>query len=94
MAAHLHGIHTQVHLDIQESNAKYKLRADSHCRQVLLDIVDLVWVVLTRDRFPVGEYNKLRERKIGLCEVLQKINDNAYHIRLPAHLKTSDVCLS
>ena len=36
-------------------------------------------------------YNKLKERKIGRCEVLQKVNDNVYKIRLPHHLKTSNV---
>ena len=41
--------------------------------------------------FQAGEYNKLKERKIGPCEVLQKINDNAYRLRLSSHLKTSDV---
>jgi hypothetical protein len=39
----------------------------------------------------VGEYNKLIERKTNQCEVLQKINNNDYKIRLPNHLKTSDV---
>ncbi|KAE8699360.1 putative CCCH-type zinc finger family protein [Hibiscus syriacus] len=76
---------------IHESNTKYKTRVDNHRRQVLFDVGDFVWVVLTRDRFPVGEYNKLKDRKIGPCEVVQKINDNAYRLRLPSHLKTSDV---
>ncbi|XP_022846196.1 uncharacterized protein LOC111368920 [Olea europaea var. sylvestris] len=80
-----------VKLSIQESNSKHKAQADSHRRQVLFGVGDLVWVVLTRDHFPVGEYNKLKERKIGPCEVLQKINDNAYRLRLPSHLKTSYV---
>jgi hypothetical protein len=39
----------------------------------------------------MGEYNKLIERKTNHCEVLQKINNNDYKIRLPNHLKTSDV---
>jgi hypothetical protein len=52
---------------------------------------DFVWAVLTPDRFPIGEYNKLKERKIGPYEILQKINDNAYRLCLPSHLKTSDV---
>lgn len=29
--------------------------------------------------------------KIGPCEILQKINDIAYRLRLPSHLKTFDV---
>jgi hypothetical protein len=91
MAEHLRGIHEQVKLAIHENNTKYKARVDSHRRQVLFDVGDFVWAVLTRDRFPVGEYNKLKDRKIGPCEVLQKINDNAYRLRLPSHLRTSDV---
>ncbi|KAJ0969312.1 hypothetical protein J5N97_022189 [Dioscorea zingiberensis] len=91
MAEHLRVIHEQVKLAIQESNTKYKMNADKRRRQVLFDEGDLVWVVLTRDRFPVGEYNKLKEGKIRPCEVLQKINDNAYRLCLPSHLKTSDI---
>ncbi|KAE8681373.1 putative CCCH-type zinc finger family protein [Hibiscus syriacus] len=91
MAKYLRGIHEQVKQTIHESNTKYKTRVDNHRRQVLFDVGDFVWAVLTRDRFPVGEYNKLKDRKIGPCEVVQKINDNAYRLRLPSHLKTSDV---
>ena len=91
MAEHLKEIHNQVHTAIQESNTQYKLRIDNHRRKVLFEEGDFVWAVLTRDRFPVGEYNKLKDKKIGPCEILQKINDNAYRLRLPSHLKTSDV---
>ena len=76
---------------INESNAKYKEQADRHRRRLVFEVGDLVWVVLTRDRFPARDYNKLKERKIGPCEVLQKINDNAYRLRLLSHLRTSDV---
>jgi hypothetical protein len=31
------------------------------------------------------------KRKIGPCDILQKINDNSYRLRLPSHLKTYDV---
>ena len=88
---HLRSIHKQVKLAIHESNAKYKARANSHCRQVLFDVGNFVWAVLSRDRFPFGEYNQLKERKIGPCEILQKINDNVYRLRLLSHLRTSDV---
>ncbi|KAE8669996.1 putative Quercetin 3-O-methyltransferase 1 [Hibiscus syriacus] len=91
MAKYLRGIHEQVKQTIHESNTKYKTRVDNHRRQVHFDVGDFVWVVLTRDRFPVGEYNKLKDRKIGPCEVVQKINDNAYRLHLPSHLQTSDV---
>ncbi|KAK9083428.1 hypothetical protein Scep_029899 [Stephania cephalantha] len=52
---------------------------------------DFVWAVLTKDRFSVGDYNKLSVRKIGPVEVLEKINPNAYRLKLPSHIRTADV---
>ncbi|PKI35976.1 hypothetical protein CRG98_043633 [Punica granatum] len=43
------------------------------------------------DRYPAGEYNKLSARKIGPVEVLEKINSNAYRLKLPSHIRTADV---
>jgi hypothetical protein len=36
----------------------------------VFEVGDLVWVVLTCDKFLVGECNKLKETNIGTCEVL------------------------
>ena len=58
---------------------------------MVFEIGDLVWTVLTLNRFPVGKYNRLKEKNIGHYKVLQKINDNAYRICLPHHMKTFDV---
>ncbi|XP_020872641.1 uncharacterized protein LOC110226211 [Arabidopsis lyrata subsp. lyrata] len=44
-----------------------------------------------QDRFPLCEYNKLKSRKIGPLEVVERINANAYRVKLPPHLRTSDV---
>ncbi|KAF8394833.1 hypothetical protein HHK36_018769 [Tetracentron sinense] len=41
--------------------------------------------------YPAGEYHKLGARKIGPLEVLAKINPNAYRLKLPSHIRTSDV---
>ena len=46
---------------------------------------------MTKDRFPVGEYNKLAARNIGPLEILEKINPNAYRLKLPSHMRISDV---
>ncbi|GJR74811.1 putative RNA-directed DNA polymerase, eukaryota, reverse transcriptase zinc-binding domain protein [Tanacetum coccineum] len=43
------------------------------------------------DRFPVGEYNKLSAKKIGPLEIVKKINSNAYRLKLPSHIRCSDV---
>lgn len=48
---------------IKQSNQKYKQHADKGRRNVLFDVGTHVWAVLTRDRFPVGEYNKLSAPK-------------------------------
>lgn len=50
-----------------------------------------MWAVLTKDHFPIGEYNKLAARKIGPVEIVKKINANAYQLKFPSHIKTSDV---
>jgi hypothetical protein len=50
-----------------------------------------VWAILTKDRFPMGEYNKLAARKVGLVEIIAKINPMPYRLKLPSHIKTSDV---
>ncbi|KFK29650.1 hypothetical protein AALP_AA7G160900 [Arabis alpina] len=61
-----------------------------HRRRLVFEVGDLVWVVLTRDRMRTGTYNKLKAKKIGPVEVLERINDNAYRLRLPPDITTSD----
>ena len=87
----LQRIHKLTHDHVVASATKYKLMADRHHRHVKFAIRDKVWVFLTRDCFPLHEYNKLKARKIGPLKVLQKINPNAYHLRLPDSLRSSNV---
>jgi len=54
---------------------------------------DLIWLILTKERCPHRPYYKLGARKVGLCKVLTKINDNAYTIQLPTHLNMSNVLM-
>ncbi|KAG7552856.1 Reverse transcriptase domain [Arabidopsis thaliana x Arabidopsis arenosa] len=84
-------IHEQVHANLEASTSKYKAAADEHRRDVQFQVGDLVWAVLTKDRFPASTYNKLKARKIGPLEVLEKINNNAYRLRLPPHMHTANV---
>ena len=87
----LQGIHKLARENLTTSTAKYKKDADKKRRELIFEPGELVWVILTKDCLPAGEYNKLKSRKIGPVEVLAHISNNAYRVRLPAHLRTSDV---
>ncbi|KAG2281040.1 hypothetical protein Bca52824_052260 [Brassica carinata] len=83
--------HAQTKANLETVVSKYKIVADAHRRRLAFDGGDLVWVVLTRDCMPAHAYNKLKAKKIGPVEVLEHINDNAYRLRLPSDITTSDV---
>ena len=71
--------------------AKYKVEAVKKQCPLEFEEGDIVWTVLTNDQFPIGEYKRLAVRKIGLVEIVKKINANAYQLKLPSHIKTLDV---
>jgi hypothetical protein len=50
---------------LQESTAKYKTSANNKRRAVEFEKGDFVWAIMTKDRFPVGEYNKHAAHKVG-----------------------------
>ncbi|KAI9191530.1 hypothetical protein LWI28_009631 [Acer negundo] len=87
----LRGVHQQVQENLSQSSEKYKLAADKKRRHLEFKVVDFVWAVLTKDRFGVGDYNKLAAKKIGPVEIVEKINPNAYRLKLPSHIRTHDV---
>jgi hypothetical protein len=50
---------------------------------------DMVWLHLSKDRFPTLRRSKLMPRAAGPFKVLTKINDNAYILDLPAEFGVS-----
>ncbi|KAM1430124.1 hypothetical protein ACFX2I_046228 [Malus domestica] len=80
-------VHSMMHKHFQETSHKYKAHADSKRQMVEFDVGDFVWAILTNDHFSAGEYNKLSARKIGPYEILEKINPNAYCLKLPSHIR-------
>ncbi|GKB27383.1 UDP-glycosyltransferase 85C1-like protein [Tanacetum coccineum] len=80
-------VHKVVHDNLVRGNSKYKQDAD----QVDFEVGDFMWAVLTKHRFPIGEYNKLLTKRIGSLEIIEKIDSNAYRLKLPSHIRCSNV---
>ncbi|KAB5511963.1 hypothetical protein DKX38_028991 [Salix brachista] len=87
----LQDIHNLTRQNLLESVTKFKHDADRKRCMVDFQVGEFVWAVLTKDRFPAGEYNKLSARKIGPVEIIEKINSNAYRLKLPSHIHTAVV---
>ena len=75
--------------NIERMNAKYKLVGDKGRKHVVFAPGDLVWLHLRKDRFPNLRKSKLMPRADGPFKVLEKINDNAYKLELPADFGVS-----
>ena len=88
---HLQEIYKQVHDNLVQAAAKYKLSADKKRCDMEFKVGNFVWPVLTKDRFSMGEYNKLPAKNIGPVEIVEKINPNAYQLKLPSHIRTAYV---
>ncbi|KAH9681591.1 Endonuclease [Citrus sinensis] len=87
----LQKIHETTQESLKQTTEGYKIIADKKRRALEFQVGDFVWAVLTKDRFSVGEYNKLSARKIGPLEIIEKINPNAYRLKFPSHIRTADV---
>ena len=76
---------------IQQSNTSYKARVDSKRRERNYEVGDLVLAYLKRDRFPKGEYNKLKMKKIGHYRILKKFSANSYELEIPTGVAISPI---
>ena len=70
---------------------KYKSSVDKKHRHVEFEVGNYVCAILTKDHFSVDDYNKLSAKKIGPVEIVEKIKLNAYRLKLPSHIRTTDV---
>ena len=60
----------------------YKARANKHRKAIAFKPEDLVWIHLRKERFPSRRKNKLMTRSDGPFKVLERVNDNAYKLKL------------
>ena len=65
-------------------NGKYKLIGDKGRKHVVFAPGDLVWLHLRKDIFPYLRKSKVMPHADVPFKVLEKINDNAYELELPA----------
>ena len=82
-------LHATVKQNIERMNAKYKMYGDKGRKELIFEPGDLVWLHLCKDRFPELRNSKLMPRVDGPFLVLEKINDNAYELELPADFGVS-----
>jgi hypothetical protein len=75
--------------NIEHMNAKYKISGDQGRKQLDFEPDDLVWLHLRKERFPDLRMSKLMPRADDPFKVLEKINENAYKLDLPADFEVS-----
>lgn len=71
-------LHQQVKLKLQDTSQKYKQKIYLKRWEVQFEVRDLVLAHLHKERFPKGEYNKLKMKNIGPYEILRKFSTNTY----------------
>ena len=82
-------LHETTKQNIERMNAKYKFAGDKGRKAINFEPGDLVWLHLRKERFPALRKSKLMPRADGPFRVLQRINENAYKLDLPADFGVS-----
>jgi hypothetical protein len=82
-------LHASTKANIEKMTEKYRIPGSQGRKQVKLEVGDLVWLHLRKDRFPELRKSKLMPRGAGPYKILEKINDNAYKLELPSEFWVS-----
>jgi hypothetical protein len=81
-------LHATTKDNIECKKVKYKVAGDRGRKHVVFEVGDLVWLHWCKHHFLDLRKSKLMPHADGPFKVLEKINDNAYKLELPADFHT------
>ena len=76
-------LHEDTRATIKKQVLRQASRLNKNKKEMIFDEGDLVWIHLSKDRFPKERDSKLKPRGEGPFKVLKRINNNAYVIDIP-----------
>ena len=82
-------LHEQVRIHIEEKTARYVKHANKGRKMISFEPGDLVWIHLSKGRFPSKRKSKLMPRVDGPFRIIEKVNSNAYKVDLPGDYNVS-----
>ena len=82
-------LHASTKANIEKMTEKYRIAGSQGRKLVKLEVGDLVWLHLRKDRFLELSKSKLMPRVAGPYKILEKINYNAYKLELPPEFQVS-----
>ena len=77
-------LHDTTKKNIESMTEKYKIAGSKGRKEIKFEPGDLVWLHLRVDRFSELRKSKLMSRADESFKIIEKINDNAYKLDLPA----------
>ena len=78
-------LHEDTRATIAQQVLRQASRLNKNKKEMIFEEGDLVWIHLSKDRFPKDRDSKLKPRGDGPFKVLKRINNNAYIIDIPTY---------